>query len=132
MDGDEPPNTHTAAQQHSADDSSPSLSLPLFLSVENKYISLFCLFLYSASHLTHSLTTTGAQETLSFSVSEHGFQLYLPFCLYFPPRLLVEMLSLQLLTASAILWSHDPGWHQIRAIPCFSSCACVRACVCYY
>lgn len=59
------------------------------------------------------LTAVGAQEVLSSRVSEHGCA-----ARFLLPDARWRCWAYKQLTASTILWSHDLGWYQIRAVTC--------------
>lgn len=114
---------YSAAQDHSADDSSPSLTLASCLLAvrikKNKNISLFPFF-SSSQNKSHLLTAAGARESLSFCVSEHGCTSKIP-AYFLLPASRWRCSAYKQLTASTILWSHDLGHYQIRAITCYNS-----------
>lgn len=109
---------------HSADDSSPSLTFAsCLLSVkgggERKNTSLF-FFFFPPQNKIHLLTTAGAWESLSSCVSEHGCTSLFP-AYFLLPASRWRCSAHKQLTASTILWSHDLGHYQIRAITCYNS-----------
>lgn len=122
---------HSTAQDHSADDSSPSfppsplsVSLPLFLSAGSEeekkrtYPSFFSFYLHKIK--THLLTAAGARVCVSSCVSEHGCASKIP-AYFLLPASRWRCSAYKHLTASTILWSHDLGHYQIRAITCYNS-----------
>ncbi len=86
---------------------------------KNKNISLFFFFL-SSLNKSHLLTAAGAWESLSFCVSEHGCTSKFP-AYFLLPASRWRCSAYKQLTASTILWSHDLGHYQIRAITCYNS-----------
>lgn len=110
---------------HSADDSSPSLTLAsCLLTVRgkkhtHKNTSLFLFFL-SPQNKIHLLTAAGARESLSSCVSEHGCTSKFP-AYFLLPASRWRCSAHKQLTASTILWSHDLGHYQIRVITCYNS-----------
>lgn len=68
----------------------------------------------------HLLTTAGARESLSSYVSEHGCASKFP-AYFLLPASRWRCSAYKQLTASTILWSHDLGHYQIRAITCYNS-----------
>lgn len=111
---------------HSADDSSPSLALAsclLTVRIKKKkpHKNKFLFFFFSsARNRIHLLTTAGARESLSSCVSEHGCTSKIPAYFLLPASRWRCSAQTQL-TASTILWSHDLGHYQIRAITCYNS-----------
>lgn len=101
----------------------PSLLLPVFWlwgeKNTHKNTSLFLFFL-SPQNKIHLLTAAGARESLSSCVSEHGCTSKFPVYFLLPASRWRCSAHKQL-TASTILWSHDLGHYQIRAITCYNS-----------
>ena len=111
--------------QHSADDSSPSLTLASCLLAvwgggKHKNISLFLFsfYLHTATSIYSPLLGLGNLCPLaSQSMDVHPSSL--PYFLL--PASRWRCSAYKQLTASTILWSHDLGRYQIRAITCYSS-----------
>lgn len=85
----------------------------------HKNTSLFLFFL-SPQNKIHLLTAAGARESLSSCVSEHGCTSKFP-AYFLLPASRWRCSAHKQLTASTILWSHDLGHYQIRAITCYNS-----------
>lgn len=112
--------------QHSADDSSPSLTLASCLLAvrggekKHKNISLFLFsfYLHTATSIYSPLLGLGNLCPLaSQSMDVHPSSL--PYFLL--PASRWRCSAYKQLTASTILWSHDLGHYQIRAITCYNS-----------
>lgn len=85
----------------------------------HKNTSLFFFFL-SPQNKIHLLTAAGARESLSSCVSVHGCTSKFP-AYFLLPASRWRCSAHKQLTASTILWSHDLGHYQIRAITCYNS-----------
>lgn len=112
----------STAQDHSAADSSPSLTLASCLLAGRKKKTTYPSFLFflSPHSKSHLLTAAGARESLSSRVSEHGCTSKFP-AYFLLPASRWRCSAYKQLTASTILWSRDLGHYQIRAITCYNS-----------
>lgn len=100
----------------------PSPSLPVcWLWKKIEHIPSFFSFYHPPPpKKSHLLTTSGARESLSSCVSEHECTSRFPACFLLPASRW-RCSAYKQLTASTILWSHDLGHYQIRAITCCNS-----------
>lgn len=86
----------------------------------------FFLFFLPPQNKIHLLTAAGAWESLSLCVSEHGCASKFP-AYFLLPASRWRCSAYKQLTVSTILWSHDLGHYQIRAITCYSSLSATAA-----